>query len=170
MVYVRLLPGTDGEDSYPAKCFWVRPDVSPHSLPSKRLKTCQYSWVDLFGIQPQCICCTSLYPGENLKTNFVALFCLKLIHEIHCRFTLVSYEWLIFIQLHINVRMQRQVIRTKSVEYMPFPLSFFLTLGAVTWFFYGLFLRDYYIAVCPCIHLQLFTFNCAERSLYIYCH
>lgn len=44
------------------------------------------------------------------------------------------------------------MIKTKSAEYMPFSLSFFLTLSAVAWFFYGLFTKDIYVTVKISLH------------------
>ncbi|MED6217366.1 Neuroendocrine convertase 1 [Stylosanthes scabra] len=58
----------------------------------------------------------------------------------------------------------RRVIKTKSVEYMPFSLSLFLTLCATMWFFYGLFDKDYYIMLPNVLG---FLFGFAQMALYL---
>jgi uncharacterized protein with PQ loop repeat len=52
------------------------------------------------------------------------------------------------------IELQRQVMKTKSVEYMPFYLSFFSFAASTLWLLYGLLGRDLFLAV-----LQLSTHN-----------
>ncbi|KAK7809439.1 bidirectional sugar transporter sweet17 [Quercus suber] len=66
----------------------------------------------------------------------------------------------------------RTVVTTKSVEYMPFFLSFFLFLNGGTWTIYALLVRDYFLLVssslyymCPPPYLR-FLLGTAQLVLY----
>ncbi|XP_041993626.1 bidirectional sugar transporter NEC1-like [Salvia splendens] len=95
-----------------------------------------------------------LFNGGGL--GMIMLVSLLLLHGTK-RVTLVGWVCAI-----INIAVfaaplsvMRQVIRTRSVEFMPFALSFFLSLCATTWFFHGFFIRDYYIALPNILGLLL---------------
>ncbi|XP_027169284.1 bidirectional sugar transporter SWEET13-like [Coffea eugenioides] len=58
----------------------------------------------------------------------------------------------------------KQVISTRSVEFMPFWLSFSLVLNALTWSSYGLLLKDIHITVPSIVG---FIFGMIQMALYV---
>ncbi|XP_039156437.1 bidirectional sugar transporter N3 [Eucalyptus grandis] len=58
-----------------------------------------------------------------------------------------------------------RVVQTNSVEFMPFSLSFFLTLSAIMWFGYGFFQKDWCIMI-P--NIMGFVLGLSQMVLYGY--
>ncbi|KAF9599074.1 hypothetical protein IFM89_033681 [Coptis chinensis] len=58
----------------------------------------------------------------------------------------------------------RQVLQTRSVEYMPFGLSLFLTLSAAVWSAYGVLLGDVYVTIPSALGVLL---GLAQIALYV---
>lgn len=85
--------------------------------------------------------------SENYNYWWVHLVKLSL----HNTTSPVSYSF-----INSFLAMQARVIRTKSVEFMPFYLSLFLTLSATMWFAYGFFLHD----ICITVSIYYINIEC----------
>nr|XP_043630996.1 bidirectional sugar transporter SWEET4-like [Erigeron canadensis] len=79
----------------------------------------------------------------------LTLFVLILVHKTQKRSTIVgSFGVAANILMYASpLSVMKLVITTKSVEYMPFPLSLFCFLNGLCWFLYALFPFDPFIAV-----------------------
>ena len=71
---------------------------------------------------------------------------------------IVQYKRLIFIFFPIRL-WQGMVIKMKSVEYMPFLLSFFLFLNGGIWSIYAVLIKDFYIGVWLYLSTSSINFN-----------
>ncbi|XP_054808177.1 bidirectional sugar transporter NEC1-like [Prosopis cineraria] len=100
--------------------------------------------------------------GGFSLTMIITIFVFKGINRVHA----VGWVCAIFniAVFAAPLSIMRRVIKTKSVEFMPFSLSFFLTLCATMWFFYGFFSKDYFIMLPNVLG---FLFGVAQMVLYM---
>ncbi|XP_075485318.1 bidirectional sugar transporter SWEET1-like isoform X2 [Primulina tabacum] len=81
--------------------------------------------------------------------SVVALVSVFAIHDAEKRKNLCGFAATIFsiIMYASPLSVMRMVIKTKSVEYMPFLLSLFVFLCGTSWFIYGLIGKDVFLFV-----------------------
>ncbi|GMN43934.1 hypothetical protein TIFTF001_013139 [Ficus carica] len=96
------------------------------------------------------IALTLLAIREEIKLAFVGILC--------AAFTIGMYA--------SPLSIMGMVIKTKSVEYMPFLLSFFLLLNGGIWSLYALLVKDFYVGIPNAIGLVLGSAQIIIYSIY----
>ncbi|GMI79347.1 hypothetical protein HRI_001604000 [Hibiscus trionum] len=114
----------------------------------KKVKTAKLVAVLDVGFLGAVIAVTLLAIHGNMRLTFVGILCAAL--------TIGMYA--------SPLSAMRTVVRTKSVEYMPFLLSFFLFLNAGVWSAYAVLVKDIYIGVPNAIG---FILGSAQLILYV---
>ncbi|CAI9754397.1 unnamed protein product [Fraxinus pennsylvanica] len=81
--------------------------------------------------------------------SVVACVSVFAIHDLHTRKLICGFAATVFsILMYASpLSVMRMVIKTKSVEFMPFFLSLFVFLCGTSWFIYGLIGKDPFLAV-----------------------
>ncbi|XP_021283031.1 bidirectional sugar transporter SWEET17-like, partial [Herrania umbratica] len=114
----------------------------------KKIKTAKLVAVLDVGFLGAVIAVTLLAIHGRMRLTFVGILCAGL--------TIGMYA--------SPLSAMRTVIRTKSVEYMPFLLSFFLFLNAGVWSAYAMLVKDIYIGVPNAVG---FVLGSAQLILYV---
>ncbi|GKV36372.1 hypothetical protein SLEP1_g44513 [Rubroshorea leprosula] len=107
------------------------------------------TWVLIFGILGNIFSFLVFMAPIAMLWIYYALlksdaFLLITINSFGC---LIETFYIAFYITYASKKARRLVIRTKSVEFMPFNLSLFLTISAIAWLFYGIFLKDLNVAI-----------------------
>ncbi|OMP03249.1 SWEET sugar transporter [Corchorus olitorius] len=116
----------------------------------KKVKTAKLVAVLDIGFLGSVIAVTLLLLNKNLQLTFTGFLCAAL--------TIGMYA--------SPLAAMRTVIKTKSVEYMPFLLSFFLFLNAGVWSVYSLLIGDFFIGISNAIGFLLGSAQLILYSMY----
>ncbi|KAF7137169.1 hypothetical protein RHSIM_Rhsim07G0192200 [Rhododendron simsii] len=86
-----------------------------------------------------------------------------LIVTVNAAGAVLQFVYVTLFLIYAPKDIKRMVVKTKSVEYMPFLLSFFLFLNGGVWSVYALLVKDYYVGVPNAIG---FVLGSAQLILY----
>lgn len=104
-------------------------------------------------------------PKMIVSRKYVAIIFQTLLYKFQVRYFSIDSS------LFQSVCVQRLVIKTKSVEFMPFFLSLFVFLCGTSWFIYGLLGRDPFVAVSSTLTLSTFyQFSIGSIQYNTNCH
>ncbi|KAI8548150.1 hypothetical protein RHMOL_Rhmol07G0249800 [Rhododendron molle] len=86
-----------------------------------------------------------------------------LIVTVNAAGAVLQFVYVTLFLIYAPKDIKRMVVKTNSVEYMPFSLSFFLFLNAGVWSVYALLVKDYYVGVPNAVG---FVLGSAQLILY----
>lgn len=116
----------------------------------RKVKTARLIGMVNVGFLGSVIALTLLAIREEIKLTFVGILC--------AAFTIGMYA--------SPLSIMGMVIKTKSVEYMPFLLSFFLFLNAGIWSLYAFLVKDFYVGIPNAIGFVLGSAQIIIYSIY----